>query len=132
MTSDPKTNAFEAEWFDLAKKIVSQIAADPEIMEMRASFAETHTLTFEQRSQFVSIANKVKAAVMHEVYGAEATPEFEEFKERWRNWYDNKGVTSTNQGLRRLTNEEHIVYSSTPDAEEFFSNLEHTTSEASS
>lgn len=124
MSPDPSTNEFQAEWFDLAKKVVARIAADPVIAGMRASFTEHGSLTLEQRSEFVGVANRVKSAVMHEVYGPEGSSEFEEFTRRWRHWYDTKGVSSTNQGDRRLSNEEHIVYSSTPDAEEFFSNLQ--------
>lgn len=123
MTSDSSTNEFQAEWFELAKKVVARIAADPAVAEMRAYYAEHGSLTLEQRSEFVAVANRVKTAVMHEVYGQEGSPEFEEFTARWRHWYDTKGVSSTDQGDRRLSNEEHIVYSSTPDAEEFLSNL---------
>lgn len=123
MTSDSSTNEFQAEWFELARKVVARIAADPAIADMRAYYAAHGSLTLEQRSEFVAVANRVKTAVMHEAYGPEGSPEFEEFTARWRHWYDTKGVSSTDQGDRRLTNEEHIVYSSTPDAEEFFSNL---------
>ncbi|MBP9686922.1 MAG: hypothetical protein KBD66_03955 [Candidatus Doudnabacteria bacterium] len=123
MTSDSSTTEFQAEWFELAKDVVARIAADPAVAEMRAYFREHGSLTLDQRSEFVAVANRVKSAVMHEAYGPEGSTGFEEFTRRWRHWYDTKGVSSTDQGDRRLSNEEHIVYSSTPDAEEFFANL---------
>lgn len=124
MVLPSETQAFQEEWFNLAKVIVARVAADPEIVAMYDDFKASKSLTFEQRSQFIAITNKVKGQVLHETYGPEESDSFKQFQARWRNWYDTKGVTSALLGDRRLTNEEHIVYSSTPEAVEFFINIE--------
>lgn len=125
MDATPKSEKFALEWFDFAKQVVDRIALDPEILAMKEDFLKDRRLSLEQRSQFIAIANRIKYEVMYENYGDEGTDTFMRFTERWREWYDTKGVVSNSQAGRRLTNEEHIVYSSTPDAEEFFMNLLH-------
>lgn len=124
MNPSPDSEKFAQEWFDLAKKVVDRIALDSEILEMKKDFLAHKNLTFEQRSKFISIANRIKYEVMHELYGADGTDSFVQFSDRWREWYNSKGVVSNSQLGRRLTNEEHIIYSSTPEAEEFFRNME--------
>lgn len=114
---------FAQEWSDLAKQVVDRIALDPEIVEMKADFLAHKSLSLEQRSRFIYVANRIKYEVMHEQYGDDGTDSFAQFSDRWRKWYDSKGVVSNSQFGRRLTNEEHIIYSSTPDAEEFFENF---------
>lgn len=123
-STDPKVQDFESEWFEFATKVVNRIAKDPEIVSMWDLYKAGNKLSLEQRSQFIAVANRIKMEVMHETYGVDASESFETFKERWKHWYNHKGVVSTNQIGRRLTNEEHIVYSSTPEAEEFFINME--------
>jgi hypothetical protein len=128
----PNPKEFQDEWFEVAHRVVRRIAQEPEILAMKEDYKAHKALTLEQRSQFISVANKVKGVVMHEIYGPEGSEDSAAFTKRWRTWYDTKGVVSADQGERRLTNEEHIVYSSTPDAEEFFLNLEKIDHEASS
>lgn len=123
-STDPKVNDFESEWFEFATNVVNRIAQDPEIVPMWDFYKAGNKLSLEQRSQFIAAANRVKMAVMHETYGLDSSESFEAFKERWKHWYNHKGVVSTGQIGRRLSNEEHIVYSSTPEAEEFFINME--------
>jgi hypothetical protein len=97
---------------------------------MHKEFRASGQLSFEQRSQFIAITNRVKSEVIHETYGPDGSEGYLAFKARWRYWYDTKGVVSTYQGDRRLTNEEHIIYSSTPEAAEFFLNFEYAEDEA--
>jgi hypothetical protein len=122
--TDKNIHMFATEWFALAKTIVERIGQDPEIIAMRKDYQEKGQLTLDQRGQFIAVANRIKGEVMHGEYGPDGSDTYKQFTERWRHWYDNKGVVSNSQVGRRLTNEEHIVYSSTPDAEEFFRNME--------
>ncbi len=115
---------FAQEWFNLAKKVVDRISLDSEIKEMKKDYLANKSLSFEQKSRFIAISNRVKYEVMHELYGAEGSESFNQFSDRWRDWYNSKGVVSNSQLGRRLSNEEHIIYSSTPEAEEFFRNME--------
>lgn len=123
MSTSTEPKQFKDEWFELAKVIAERIYADSEVQHLRQSFEANKKLTFEERSNFITIANRIKYEVIHETYGPDGSESFNEFKKRWRDWYDNKGVISTSQAGRRLTNEEHIIYSSTPEAEEFFINF---------
>ncbi|MBL8031178.1 MAG: hypothetical protein JNK33_02545 [Candidatus Doudnabacteria bacterium] len=113
---------FAAEWLDVAQQIVARIYAEEAVQRLHESYATHGSFTLEQRSDFIAIANRVKSTVLHELYGPEGSSSFQEFQLRWRNWYDHKGTLP--QENRRLTNAEHIIYSSTPDVEEFFSNFD--------
>ena len=124
MHASPDTVKFAEEWFDLAKKVVERIALDSEIMGMKKDFLAHKSLSLEQKSRFIAITNRIKYELIHELYGADGTDSFIKFSLRWREWYDSKGVLSDSQFGRRLTNEDHIIYSSTPEAEEFFRNME--------
>ncbi len=123
MSHDADPKIFEREWFDLAEQIVKRISEDGLIQELNRVFKTNGSLTLEQRSDFIAIANRIKYEVIHETYGEDGSSSFIQFRDRWRHWYNHKGVASTAQAGRKLTNAEHIVYSSTPDAEEFFKNV---------
>lgn len=122
MTEELDSQKFAAEWLDVARQIVARIYQDEVVQRLHEEYVAHGSFTLEQRSDFIAIANKVKGAVLHELYGPDGSASFEEFQARWRNWYDHKGTLP--QENRRLTNEEHIIYSSTPDVEEFFSNFD--------
>lgn len=124
MSENPDLEDFAAEWFNVAKTVVQRIGEDPEIVAMREHYQANGAVTMENRSSFIAIANRIKNAVIAELYGPKGSDQFAVFHKRWRHWYDHKGVISPGQAGRRLTNEEHIVYSSTPEAEEFFRNME--------
>lgn len=122
MTDGLDSQKFAAEWLEVAQQIVAKIYQDEVVQRLHEEYAAHGSFTLEQRSDFIAIANRVKGTVLHELYGSDESPSFVEFQGRWRNWYDHKGIHP--QENRRLTNEEHIIYSSTPDVEEFFSNFD--------
>lgn len=115
--------AFEQQWFSLAETICEHIYGQPNIQEMAARFREGKRLTSEERSEFISTANRIKYEVIHERFGDKGTEEFEQFRQAWKHWFNTKKGTSEQLNGRRLTNAEHIVYSSTPDPEEFLANF---------
>ena len=119
---DDQTAQFETEWHEIADAVCNKIYQNPDIQTMKDEFDEKHTLSPEQRSSFIAIANKLKYEVIYEKFGAHDTQGYDEFVKRWRHWYDNKGVHNQATLDRKLTNAEHILYSSTPDPEEFLSN----------
>lgn len=123
MIMQNSNEAFESEWFMLAEKVCERIYRQPEIQEMKNHFTKDGRLTEAERSNFIAIANRVKYDVIHEQFGDKGSQEFEEFRKVWLHWFNNKKGTSEQLHGRRLTNAEHIVYSSTPDPDEFMSNF---------
>lgn len=122
MDTNINSTEFEQKWFELAERICLRIYQQPEVKEMRKRFKAGERLTEEERSNFIAIANRVKYEVIYEEYGQQGTQEFEHFRQQWKYWFNHKEGTSDQLHGRRLTNAEHIVYSSTPDPEEFLSN----------
>lgn len=122
MTDGLDSQKFAVEWLDVAQQIVARIYTDEVVQRLHEDYVAHGAFSFEQRSDFIAIANRVKGEVLHELYGPDGSTSFQDFQGRWRNWYNHKGTLP--QENRRLTNEEHIIYSSTPDVEEFFSNFD--------
>lgn len=117
------STTFEKDWFTLAEKVCQHIYEQPNIQAMVEQFKAGKRLTEDERSDFISTANRVKYEVIYAEYGEKGSETFEEFKTAWKHWFNNKKGTSEQLNGRRLTNAEHIVYSSTPDPEEFLSNF---------
>lgn len=113
------SDEFQKQWFALAEDICKRIYDEPAIQELKDHFKNGQRLTPEERSSFISTANRVKYEVIQERYGKMGTAEFAEFEKAWKHWFNNKKGTSEQLNGRRLTNAEHVVYSSTPDPEEF-------------
>lgn len=117
---DPKK--FEEQWFALAEVVCQRIYNVPEVKAMKARIAGSGHLTLEESSDFISIANRVKYEVIYEMVGPKTSSTYAAFEQAWRNWFDHKTRTSEQLAGHKLTNAEHIVYSSTPDPEEFLLN----------
>lgn len=124
MQASMDASEFEKAWKELAEVVCLRIYKEPEVQEMKKTFDAKHSLTYEQKSAFISIANRIKYEVIHERFGADGSPEYEAFKKAWEHWFDNKQTTSKQFEGRRLTNAEHVLFSSTPNPEEFLSNFE--------
>lgn len=119
MALTAENKKFEDEWLIVAKEICHRILEVPEIKAMRDSLKSTGFLTVEQRSAFIGVANKTKYDIIYEKYGKPGTDTFEEFNARWKAWFNDKDSDTVSHWGRRLTNEEHIIFGSTPDPEEF-------------
>ncbi len=119
MALTPENQSFENEWLQVAKEICRRILELPEIQNMRETLKAAGFLTVEQKSTFVGIANKVKYDVIYEKYGKPGTNTFEQFNARWKCWFNDKDGDTVSHWGKRLTNEEHIIFGSTPDPEEF-------------
>ena len=117
-----KAPQFEEQWLKIAEEVCSRILVVPEIQTMRERVKAGVILTPEDRSDFISISNRVKYEVIHELFGLYGTDGFKVFREAWKHWFNNKNAPKFQLEHRRLTNAEHIVYSSTPDPEEFLTN----------
>lgn len=119
MALTAENQAFEEEWIGVAKEIAKRILELPEIKELKNNLNNNGFLSVEEKSQFIAITNKVKYDVIYEKYGKPESDTFEKFNQRWKAWFNNKGTESESRWGKKLTNEEHIIFGSTPDAEEF-------------
>ena len=114
------TQIFEKEWIELSKKICERIYAEPSIQEMKSRFQSSGIVSSQDRSDFITVANSVKNRVIAELFGPESSEEHKKFKEAWQHWFNTKTAPRFQLENRKLTNAEHIVYSSTPSPEEFW------------
>lgn len=114
---------FELEWRALAEQICLRIYQTPEVQAMKADFDANGRLSFEQKSRFIAIANEIKYEAIYEKYGVKGSDGFKNFTRHWQHWFENKGLPGEEQQNRKITNSEHIIYSSTPDPEEFIANF---------
>lgn len=119
MATNPVNLEFEKEWMALAKQVCQQILEVPEIKNMKEYLKKNGFLTVEQRGEFIGVANKVKYDLIYEKYGKPGTATFEEFNTRWKAWFNDKDSDAVSHLGKHMTNEEHIIYGSTPDPEEF-------------
>lgn len=117
------TRMFEAQWTELARQICQRIYAEPEIQQMKFRFQNSGVVSLQDRSDFITIANLVKYKVIHEIFGAEGSQGYTKFQEAWQHWFNTKTAPKFQLEHRKLTNAEHIVYSSTPSPEEFLINV---------
>lgn len=119
MSLTEENQSFENEWLEVAKEICRRILDVSEIKAMKEHLKTTGFLSVEERSAFIGVANKVKYDVIYERYGKPGTQTFEEFNARWKAWFNDKDGDTVSHWGKRLTNEEHIIFGSTPDPEEF-------------
>lgn len=119
MPLSTENQEFEKTWLADAKEICQRILDNSEIKTMKDSFRATGFLTVEQQSAFIGVCNKIKYDFIYEKYGQSGTPEFEQFNARWKAWFNDKGSDTVSHWGKRLTNEEHIIFGSTPEPEQF-------------
>lgn len=117
------TQTFETLWVELAQQICHSIYAEPEIQEMKIRFQSKGMVTLQDRSDFITIANRIKYKVIHEIFGPQGSEGYKKFQNAWQHWFNTKTVPKFQTEHRQLTNAEHIVYSSTPSPEEFLVNV---------
>jgi len=115
---------FDAEWVDLAKEICQTIYTNPRTQEIKHSLQKNGFLTLEEKSEFINICDKIKYDIIYATYGDENSPGYKQFSENWGEWFQQKGVgSSQNRGQRNSV--EHILFGSTPDPTQFLLHFEH-------
>jgi len=78
----------------------------------------------EEKSEFINICDKTKYDIIYATYGDENSEGYRSFSESWKEWFQKKGVGSTeNRGQRNSV--EHILFGSTPDPTQFLMHFEH-------
>lgn len=115
---------FEREWTKLGVNICQAIYSDPKTQELKKALKEKGYLTLEEKSQFIDISDQIKYRMIYEAYGEEGSEGYGKFVKDWNNWFQTKGVSSTDHRGQR-NSVDHILFGSTPDPEEFLLNFEH-------
>jgi|GEM_PF-820994 hypothetical protein len=115
---------FDKEWSDLGKEICQAIYTNPRTQEIKHAFQKNGFLTLEEKSEFINICDKIKYDIIYATYGDENSAGYKKFSDNWKEWFQQKGVgSSQNRGQRNSV--EHILFGSTPDPAQFLLHFEH-------
>lgn len=117
---------FEKAWTELGIEICRAIYTDPRTQKIKAALQKNGFLTLEEKSEFINICDKTKYDIIYKKFGDEGTEGYKAFSEVWKDWFQNKGVgSSQDRGQRNSI--DHILFGSTPDPEPFLLHFEHET-----
>ena len=121
---DMSTMQFEKEWFKLGIEICQAIYVHPRTQEIKASLQKNGFLTLTEKSDFINICDTTKYQVIYKTYGEDGSDGYKKFSEAWKEWFQQKGVSSNeNRGQRNSV--DHILFGSTPDPVQFLLHFEH-------
>ncbi len=115
---------FEKEWVELSRQICQAIYTNPKTQEIKNSLQKKGYMTLEEKSEFINISDETKYKIIYEKYGPEGSEGYKQFFEKWNVWFKNKGVVSQSDRSQR-SSVDHILFSSTPDPEQFLLHFEH-------
>ncbi len=110
---------FEREWIGLAEEVVNRIFADPKIQEIKVAVRTVGGVGWDEKSQFIVIADKIKSELIEARYGAPGTDSYREFMKRWEVWQEQRGRLRAKPANLFEENVSHFLYGSTPDPELF-------------
>ena len=117
---------FEKEWSELGIEICQAVYVKPETQKLKNSLVKNGFLTLEEKSEFINICDQVKYEIIYAKYGPEGSEGYKNFSNNWQEWFQKKGVGSTqNRGQRNSV--EHILFGSTPDPAPFLLHFEEET-----
>ena len=114
---------FEEQWTELGKEICQAAYIKPEMQELKKQLQKNGFLTLEQKSTFIDLSDATKYEVIYKKYGPEGSEGYKEFSSAWQEWFQKKGVSSSeNRGQRNSV--DHILFGSTPDPIQFLLHFE--------
>ena len=117
------TSKFEKEWTELGVEICNAIYLNSRVLELRKSLKNNGCLTLDEKSDFINISDKTKYDIIYRKYGQEGSKGYKSFSEDWKQWFQEKGVSSSKaRGQRNSV--DHILFGSTPDPVEFLTSFE--------
>ncbi len=115
---------FDKEWLELGKQVCQAVYTNPSVQKIKQSLQKNGFLTLEEKSEFINISDKTKYEIIYAKYGDENSEGYKKFSENWKEWFQQKGVgSSQNRGQRNSV--EHILFGSTPDPVQFLLHFEH-------
>ena len=115
---------FEREWVGLAEEVVSRIFADPAIQQIKIEVRNNDQITWDQKSQFIVVADKIKSDLIETRYGAPGSESYKKFMGRWEVWQKERGRLRDKPANLFEENVSHFLYGSTPDPELFLRNFD--------
>ncbi len=114
---------FDKEWTRLGREICQAIYTDKGAQKLKHSLQKNGFLTLEEKSEFINLCDNTKYQVIYDTYGKEDSEGYKKFSEAWKDWFQEKGVgSSQNRGQRNSV--EHILFGSTPDPAQFLMHFE--------
>lgn len=114
---------FDKEWTNLGRIICQAVYTNKKVQEIKHSLQKNGFLTLEEKSEFINICDTTKYVEIYKKYGNEGTEGYKVFSQSWEDWFQKKGVgSSQNRGQRNSV--EHILFGSTPDPEQFLLHFE--------
>ena|SRR5579864_3701079 len=114
---------FEKEWTELGVEICKAIYQNPRVVELSQNLKKNGFLTLDEKSDFINISDKTKYELIYAKYGPEVSEGYKKFSESWKDWFQSKGVSSSqHRGQRNSV--DHILFGSTPDPVEFLQHFE--------
>jgi hypothetical protein len=116
-------DTFDAEWTQLGREICQAIYTNKRAQALKHGLQKNGFLTLEEKSEFINICDKTKYDIIYEKFGPEASDGYKTFSQAWNDWFQKKGVgSSQNRGQRNSV--EHILFGSTPDPAQFLLHFE--------
>lgn len=110
---------FERQWVGLAEEIVKRVFADDTIQQLKTGLRSNGSLSWEQKSQFITIADKIKSDLIQERFGKDGSPTYQAFLTQWQEWQKERGRKRERAANLFEENIDHFLYGSTPDPEQF-------------
>ena len=110
---------FEQEWIGLAEEVVKRVFADPQIQKIKDQLRSQGSLSWDQKSEFITITDQIKSDLIKERYGEEDSKTYQNFLNNWQEWQKQRGRRRDKAANLFEENINHFLYGSTPDPEEF-------------
>jgi hypothetical protein len=114
---------FEEEWVKLGREICQTVYTNPRVQQIKFALEKNGFLTLDQKSEFINICDTTKYECIYKKYGPEDSEGYKEFSDAWKNWFQEKGVSSLHHRGQR-NSVDHILFGSTPDPTRFLLNFE--------
>jgi len=116
-TFDPEE--FEREWIGLAEEIVKRVFSNERVQQLKDKLRSSGSLTWEEKSEFITISDGIKTEMIREHYGDESSPGYQNFLDQWQEWQKERGRKREKGANLYEQNIDHLLYGSTPDPEQF-------------
>ncbi len=123
MTTSFDKEVFEKMWTQLGKEICQAVYVQPKSQELKNILKKNGYLNSEQMSEFIDVCDAKKYECIYAKFGPEGSEGYKQFSDEWNQWFQLKGVSST-QARGQRNSVDHILFGSTPDPVQFLLHFE--------
>src|SRR5579871_3715429 len=106
---------FEQDWVGLAEEVVRRIFANDKIQRIKTNLRARGSLSWEEKSEFITMTDDIKTNLIRERYGDEQSATYQKFLEHWQMWQKERGRNRERAANLFEENIDHFLYGSTPD-----------------